>query len=129
VPLSVEAQVESRVLMMSTNNILSPASGKPIIVPTGHGAWSLLHDPRAATGQGEGKFFASPAEVRIAYDHGEIDLHARITFACPRRRSIPRSRSQRKRAIATCGCRNYRQRQAGETVRIETTVGRVLLYE
>src|SRR5208282_4084463 len=80
VPLSIEAQVESRVLMMSTNNILSPANGKPIIVPTQDmvlGLYYLTRDRPLA--KGEGKFFANPEEVRIAYDHGEIDLHAKVT--------------------------------------------------
>src|SRR6202011_1758480 len=70
VPLSLEAQVESRALMMSTNNILSPASGKPIIVPTQDMVLGLYYMTRERPlAKGEGKFFASPAEVRIAYDH------------------------------------------------------------
>ena len=77
VPLSVEAQVEARALMMSTNNILSPANGKPIIVPTQDivlGLYYMTRDRLAA--QGEGKSFASLDEVRIAYDQGEVDLQA-----------------------------------------------------
>jgi DNA-directed RNA polymerase subunit beta' len=79
VPLTVEAQIEARVLMMSTNNILSPANGKPVIVPSQDivlGAYYLT----LARGKrkGEGLFFASPKEVRIAYDQGEVDLHARV---------------------------------------------------
>ena len=84
VPLSIEAQVESRALMMSTNNILSPASGKPIIVPTQDMVLGLYYMTRERPlALGEGKRFASPAEVRIAYDHGEVDLHARITVRMP----------------------------------------------
>ena len=78
-PLSIESQVEARVLMMSTNNILSPAHGKPIIVPSQDmvlGIYFMTRDKYFA--KGEGKIFASPEEVRIAYDAGEIDLHARI---------------------------------------------------
>jgi len=78
-PLSIESQVEARVLMMSTNNILSPAHGKPIIVPSQDmvlGIYYMTRDKFFALG--EGKVFASPAEVRMAYDSGEIDLHARI---------------------------------------------------
>ena len=99
IPLSVEAQVEARVLMMSTNNILSPANGKPIILPTQDmvlGLYYMTRERPFATG--EGKVFASPQEVRIAFDHGEVDLHASIKV-----------------------------RMRGELV--ETTVGRVLLYE
>jgi DNA-directed RNA polymerase subunit beta' len=79
IPLSVEAQTEARVLMMSTNNILSPASGKPIIVPTQDivlGLYYLTIERKYR--KGEGKVFADPEEVRMAYDSGEVDLHARV---------------------------------------------------
>jgi DNA-directed RNA polymerase subunit beta' len=79
IPLSVEAQTEARVLMMSTNNILSPASGKPIIVPTQDivlGLYYLTIERKYR--KGEGKIFADPEEVRMAYDSGEVDLHARV---------------------------------------------------
>src|SRR6195256_5464471 len=80
VPLSLEAQLEARVLMMSTNNILSPASGRPIIVPTQDMVLGLYYMTREKPlSRGEGKFLSSPGEVRIAYDHDEVDLHARIT--------------------------------------------------
>ena len=99
VPLSVEAQVEARALMMSTNNILSPANGKPIIVPTQDivlGLYYLTRDRPMVLGGG--KSFSSPDEVRIAYDQGAVHLQAGI-----------------------------RVRMDGALV--ETTVGRVLLYE
>jgi DNA-directed RNA polymerase subunit beta' len=79
VPLSIEAQAEARVLMMSTNNILSPANGRPIIVPTQDivlGLYYLTIERKYV--KGEGKIFADPEEVNIAYDSGEVDLHARI---------------------------------------------------
>jgi len=79
VPLSIEAQSEARVLMMSTNNILSPANGRPIIVPTQDivlGLYYLTIERKYRTG--EGKIFSDPEEVTIAYDSGEVDLHARI---------------------------------------------------
>jgi len=79
VPLSVEAQTEARVLMMSTNNILSPAHGKPIIVPTQDIVLGLYYMTREkAHAKGEGKIFANPEEVRIAYDAREVDMQARI---------------------------------------------------
>lgn len=79
VPLSIEAQVEARVLMMSSNNILSPASGKPIIVPTQDVVLGLYYLTRDRVFQkGEGKTFASSEEVRIAYDAGEVALQAMI---------------------------------------------------
>lgn len=79
VPLSIEAQIEARVLMMSVNNILSPANGKPIVVPTQDmvlGIYFLMKERKGA--KGEGKVFADPEDVRIAYDAGILDEHARI---------------------------------------------------
>jgi len=79
VPLSVEAQIEGRVLMMSINNILSPANGKPISVPSQDmvlGCYWLTKERAGA--KGEGKVFASPEEVRIAYDSQEVEEHAKI---------------------------------------------------
>ncbi len=79
VPLSIEAQMEARVLMMSTNNILSPAHGKPIIVPSQDIVLGIYYMTRErAFARGEGKIFASREEVRAAYDQGEVDLQARI---------------------------------------------------
>jgi len=99
VPLSVEAQVEARSLMMSTNNILSPANGKPIIVPTQDIVLGLYYMTRERlNARGTGRLFANLEEVRIAYDQGEVDLQARITV------------------------RHNKER-------VETTVGRVLIYE
>ncbi len=99
VPLSVESQAEARILMMSTNNILSPANGKPIIVPTQDIVLGIYYMTRERPYvKGEGKVFANPDEVRAAYDANEVDLHARIKV-----------------------------RIDGELV--DTTVGRVLLKE
>jgi DNA-directed RNA polymerase subunit beta' len=99
VPLSVEAQVEARALMMSTNNILSPANGKPIIVPTQDIVLGLYYMTRERPNAlGAGKRFSSFHEVRIAYDQGEVDLQAPITVRL-------------------------------DGTRVETTVGRVLMYE
>src|SRR6202521_311905 len=131
VPLSIEAQVESRALMMSTNNILSPASGKPIIVPTQDMVLGLYYMTRERPlARGEGKFFSSPAEVRIAYDHDEVDLHARITVRMPVLRMV---------AAQAVDEEDEHRRGAGPSMssvagadgheRVETTVGRVLLYE
>lgn len=105
-PLSIESQVEARVLMMSTNNILSPAHGKPIIVPSQDmvlGIYYMTRDKYFA--EGEGKILASPAEVRMAYDSGELDIHARIKV--------------RMRNLAS----------DEKTQIVETTTGRILLRE
>ncbi len=99
VPLSIEAQLEARVLMMSTNNILSPASGRPIIVPTQDivlGCYYITRQRPYATG--EGMIFSGVDEVRAAYDAGVVELHAQIK------------------------CRIGEKRET-------TTVGRVLMWE
>ncbi len=79
VPLSVEAQVEARVLMMSTNNILSPANGGPIIIPSQDIVLGLYYMTRERLGvAGEGAVFGSPAEAHIAYDQGVVHMQARV---------------------------------------------------
>jgi len=79
VPLSVESQIEARVLMMSTNNILSPATGRPIIDPSQDIVLGCYYMTRERLGsRGEGMVFSSPEEVRVAYDAGEIEIHAGI---------------------------------------------------
>jgi DNA-directed RNA polymerase subunit beta' len=105
-PLSIESQVETRVLMMSTNNILSPANGKPIIVPSQDmvlGIYYMTRDRYFA--KGEGKIFSCPEEVRIAFDAGEIDLQARIKLRTKNQPSDERPQI------------------------VETTTGRVILRE
>ncbi len=78
-PLAVESQVEARVLLMSTNNIQSPAHGKPIIVPSQDIVLGLYYMTRGRVGaQGSGRSFSSPEEVRAAYDAGVLHLQARI---------------------------------------------------
>ncbi|MFC1838771.1 DNA-directed RNA polymerase subunit beta' [Thermodesulfobacteriota bacterium] len=79
VPLSIEAQVESRVLMMSTNNILSPADGEPIIVPSHDIVLGIYYMTRdKAFSKGEGMIFTGTDEVRMAYDAEVLGLHAKI---------------------------------------------------
>ena len=79
VPLSLEAQLEARALMMSTNNILSPANGEPIIVPTQDVVLGLYYMTRALENvKGEGMAFANVAEVHRAYDNRVVELHAKV---------------------------------------------------
>jgi DNA-directed RNA polymerase subunit beta' len=79
VPLSIEAQIEARVLMMSTNNILSPAHGKPIIVPSQDIVLGLYYMTRERPfAKGEGKVFSSANEVHFAHDSGVVQLQAKI---------------------------------------------------
>ncbi|MGD8988531.1 MAG: DNA-directed RNA polymerase subunit beta', partial [Syntrophobacterales bacterium] len=80
IPLSIEAQIEARVLMMSTNNILSPAHGEPIIVPSQDIVLGIYYMTREKPfAKGENRIFANAEEVRCAYDAGELDLHAKIS--------------------------------------------------
>ena len=79
VPLSLEAQLEARVLMMSTNNILSPANGKPIIVPSQDIILGLYYQTLMREGEkGEGMIFSSPDEALLAYDSGHVSLQAMV---------------------------------------------------
>jgi DNA-directed RNA polymerase subunit beta' len=79
VPLSLEAQLEARVLMMSTNNILSPANGRPIIVPSQDIVLGLYYLSLVKDGEpGEGKAFADLGELEAALDAGVVTLHSKI---------------------------------------------------
>ena len=79
IPLSVEAQIECRVLMMSTNNILSPANGGPVIVPSQDIVLGLYYmTVERSFEKGEGMTFCAPWEVEAAYDAGQVSLHARV---------------------------------------------------
>jgi DNA-directed RNA polymerase subunit beta' len=87
IPLSIEAQAEARILMMSTNNILSPAHGDPIIVPSQDivlGIYYMTMEKSYA--KGEGRIFSSREEARCAFDAREVGLHARIQVRMGRER-------------------------------------------
>jgi DNA-directed RNA polymerase subunit beta' len=113
VPLSLEAQLEARALMMSTNNILSPANGEPIIVPTQDVVLGLYYMTRSLPGaRGEGMSFSSVGEVHRAYANRKVELQAPVTVRV----------------------REYRlEEKTGELTevinRYQTTVGRALLWE
>jgi len=80
VPLSLEAQMESRLIMLSSNNIFSPSSGRPIVTPTQDIVLGCYYLTKARDGvKGEGHIFADPDEVILAYQDGELGLHAKIT--------------------------------------------------
>ncbi len=110
VPLSIEAQLEARALMMASNNILSPANGDPIIVPSQDVVLGLYYMTRSTiNGKGEGMIFSDVDEARRAYDNGFVVLHARVRVRVPM----------------------HEQDQDGETASsiklVDTTVGRALL--
>ncbi len=108
VPLSLEAQLEARVLMMSTNNILSPANGKPIIVPSQDIVLGLYYITMERDNDpGEGMVFASVGELQQAIDAGAITLHSKIT----------------------CRYRTIDKQGKPITLRVKTTAGRMMLSE
>jgi DNA-directed RNA polymerase subunit beta' len=112
VPLSVEAQLEARALMMSSNNILSPANGEPIIVPTQDVVLGLYYMTRQLEGaRGQDMIFSDIDEVHRAFENKVVDLHARI----------------RVRIDETIISEHGEERH--ETNLVATTVGRALLAE
>ncbi|WP_411832698.1 DNA-directed RNA polymerase subunit beta' [Pseudoxanthomonas mexicana] len=112
VPLSLEAQLEARALMMSSNNILSPANGEPIIVPSQDVVLGLYYMTRALENKkGEGMAFANIAEVKRAYDNRAVELHAKVKVRISETVADENGGKQKKSSI------------------VETTVGRALLAE
>ncbi|RXQ98577.1 DNA-directed RNA polymerase subunit beta' [Pseudoxanthomonas composti] len=112
VPLSLEAQLEARALMMSSNNILSPANGEPIIVPSQDVVLGLYYLTRALENKaGEGMVFANVAEVKRAYDNRVVELHAKVKVRISETVIDEDGGREKKTSI------------------VDTTVGRALLAE
>ncbi len=112
VPLSLEAQMECRTLMMSTNNVLSPANGEPVIVPSQDIVLGLYYTTREKiNARGEGMMFSNISEVSRAYESRIIELNARITVRI------------KEYDVDADGERHEK------TTRYDTTVGRALLSE
>src|SRR5687768_4684920 len=112
VPLSLEAQLEARALMMASNNILSPANGEPIIVPSQDVVLGLYYMTRALENKaGEGMAFANVAEVKRAYDNRAVQLHAKCKVRITETVKNEDGTSEQKTSI------------------VDTTVGRALLRE
>jgi len=112
VPLSLEAQMEARTLMLASNNVLSPANGEPIIVPSQDIVLGLYYATRERIGaKGEGMSFADLAEVSRAYESRNVDLHARVWVRI------------REQDLTPEGDKVERIK------RYETTIGRALLSE
>ncbi|MFQ5470696.1 MAG: DNA-directed RNA polymerase subunit beta' [Gammaproteobacteria bacterium] len=112
VPLSIEAQLEARSLMMSTNNILSPANGEPIIVPSQDVVLGLYHMTREKLNSvGDGMAFSDISEVRRAYLNDAVDLHASV--------------SVRINEVVF----NDDGERVESTRRVDTTAGRAMLFE
>ncbi len=113
VPLSLEAQIEARALMLASNNVLFPSNGEPSIVPSQDIVLGLYYTTREKiNGKGEGMYFANLAEVQRAYDNGQVELGTRVTVRLPKH-----TRDRETGEIST------------EVQRVVTTVGRALLSE
>ena len=111
VPLTLEAQLEARALMMSTNNVLLPANGEPIIVPSQDVVLGLYYMTRErVNARGEGMVFADPKEVQRAYESGNAHLQARIRVRISE--SVLKDGGEKEISTAI----------------VDTTVGRVLLF-
>src|SRR5215510_12337058 len=114
-PLSYEAQIETKTLMLSTQNIFSPSHGNPIISPTQDMVLGLYYVTVGRAGlMGEGKVFGSPHDAILAYDMGKLHLHSQIVVRFPGSRTVLQSRSQSEQVT---------------NARIKTTVGRILFNE
>jgi DNA-directed RNA polymerase subunit beta' len=116
-PLSAEAQAEARILMLSTNNILKPADGKPVTMPTQDmviGLFCLTREDEGVTGTG--RAFTGLAEALMAYDRNELDLQARI-------------RIRLEKVTPPKGYEVPEDWHAGEPLRLETTLGRCIFNE
>jgi DNA-directed RNA polymerase subunit beta' len=112
VPLSLEAQLEARALMMSTNNILSPANGEPIIVPSQDVVLGLYYMTRErVNAKGEGMMFRDVAEVHRAHESGAAHLHAKVKVRIKDSRLLEDGEIEHRTRV------------------LETTVGRALLSE
>jgi DNA-directed RNA polymerase beta' subunit len=108
IPLSLEAQLEARVLMMSTNNILSPSNGKPVIVPSQDIVLGLYYLTMIRDGEkGEGMAFVNVSEIQHALDAGVVSIHAKIQ----------------------CRYETVDEKNKPITVRVESTPGRMILSE
>ncbi|GAL07263.1 DNA-directed RNA polymerase beta' subunit [Photobacterium aphoticum] len=112
VPLTLEAQLEARALMMSTNNILSPASGDPIIVPSQDVVLGLYYMTRdKINAKGEGMYLAGPAEAEKAYRTGNAELHSRV------------------KVRITQFVKDEQGNLVEDTKLVDTTVGRAMLWK
>ncbi|HAU06266.1 MAG TPA: DNA-directed RNA polymerase subunit beta', partial [Gammaproteobacteria bacterium] len=111
VPLSLEAQLEARSLMMATNNILSPANGEPVIIPSQDVVLGIYYMSREQeNAKGEGISFADLDELKRAYDNQHVSLHAKVQVRLNEKDiTLPEPEQERR-------------------IRVNTTVGRALLY-
>ena len=123
VPLSAEAQAEARILMLSSNNILKPADGKPVTMPTQDMVIGLYHLTHLSPDEkGAGRAFSSDAEARMAFDNGELHLQAPIKVRLAGVVEVDNG----------AGSARWEEPEgfvSGQSVTVDTTLGRVLFNE
>ncbi|GAA1009628.1 MULTISPECIES: DNA-directed RNA polymerase subunit beta' [Streptomyces] len=125
-PLSAEAQAEARILMLSSNNILKPADGRPVTMPTQDmvlGLYFLTTDSEMREVKGEGRSFSSVAEAIMAFDAGELSLQSSVDIRFPAGTVPPRNWTP------PVGEDGQPEWQPGDSFRLRTTLGRALFNE
>ncbi|MFI2643238.1 DNA-directed RNA polymerase subunit beta' [Streptomyces sp. NPDC018610] len=133
-PLSAEAQAEARILMLSSNNILKPADGRPVTMPTQDmvlGLFFLTTDGELRDTKGEGRAFGSTAEAIMAFDAGELALQSPIDIRFPVGTIPPRGWTPpvAEEGAASDGETAGQEWQQGDPFRLRTTLGRALFNE
>ncbi|GAA3222763.1 DNA-directed RNA polymerase subunit beta' [Streptomyces sp. XM83C] len=125
-PLSAEAQAEARILMLSSNNILKPADGRPVTMPTQDmvlGLFFLTTDSEGRDVKGEGRAFASVAEAIMAFDAGELSLQSQVHIRFPVGTIPPRG------WVPPVREEGEPEWQQGDSFTLKTTLGRALFNE
>jgi DNA-directed RNA polymerase subunit beta' len=128
-PLSAEAQAEARILMLSSNNILKPADGRPVTMPTQDmvlGLFFLTTDSEERAVTGEGRAFGATAEAIMAFDNRELSMQAPVDIRFPVGTVPPRGWTPPGGAEGDDDSRPYQQ---GDSFRLRTTLGRALFNE
>ena len=118
-PLSVEAQAEARILMLSANNILKPSDGRPVTVPAQDMIIGLYHLTVVRDGgDGEGRYFSSVAEAQMAFDLGQLDLNSMINLRFPANDIVPPREWEAPEGY-----------EEGDSIILKTTLGRAIFNE
>ncbi len=130
IPLSMEAQMEAITLMLSAHNLLLPATGKPVTVPSQDMVLGIYYITKEAKGKkGEGRIFSDMSEVIIAYNEGQVDLHARIFLRYEGERDEKIDIDRAVEMIQDENKRAWLKEQLKQKKMLATTVGRVLFNQ
>ncbi len=123
-PLSAEAQAEARILMLSSNNVLSPASGRPIVTPSQDMVIGMYYLSEIGEDEvGAGRVFGTVEETKMAYDHGDLGLHAPIKLRVGDLAGEPEMHAELKGALGKLAT----EEPVDGTALLDTTVGRAIM--